>query len=75
MSKNPDIKVFPDPKASRHASFETLLELESQVRESQQNTNWAQYRKKAPLEGRPWPHRSIHLPVTDDAFGNIKPLQ
>jgi hypothetical protein len=67
-------KKFPNPVASRHASFETLLGLEEQVRHLQRSTDWIDYNKDAPVQGRSWPHPNIHLPVTDDAFGNIKPL-
>jgi hypothetical protein len=74
MSANPKKEVFPNPVASRHASFETLLGLEEQVRHLQRSTDWIDYNKDAPVQGRSWPHPNIHLPVTDDAFGNIKPL-
>ena len=68
MSANPEKEVFPNPDASRHASFEVLLNLEAQVRNLQQSTCWINYNKDAPVEGRYWPHPDIHLPVTDDAF-------
>lgn len=74
MSANPEKEVFPNPVASRHGSFEVLLGLEEQVRNLQRSTDWRNYNKDAPVKGRSWPDPDIHLPVTDDAFGHIKPL-
>jgi hypothetical protein len=74
MSANPEKKVFPDPVASRHSSFEVLLGLEAQVRDLQRTSSWINYDNNAPVDGRLWPHKDIHLPVTNDAFEHIKPL-